>query len=578
MNIADIHSPADIKGKSIEELTQIAADLRKALIAKLASRGGHAGPNLGFLEATIAMHYVFDAPHDRIVYDVSHQTYVHKMLTGRIDSFIDPARYDDVTGYTNPHESPFDLFSIGHTSTSVSLASGIAKARDLRHEHYNVVAVIGDGSLTGGQAFEGLDYASVAGTNFIVVVNDNQMSIAPDHSALTDNLTSLRMSNGEAPHNYFKALGYKYMYVKNGNNLQDLIEAFRQVKGINSPIVLHINTEKGMGLPVAEEYKEKFHYTGPFDPATGALAHTSSSPSYIGIFADFAMQKMKADRNVVTITAAVPGAVGFGPAMRDEAGDQFIDPGIAEEQAVSMAAGLAKEGMKPIVAEPATFLQRAYDQLSQDVAINGLPATFVTFYTGVWGMNDATHLGFFDVPMISDIPGILFLAPTCAEEYVAMLEWAVGQKDMPVVVRTPGGPVVNRDGDFAIDYAKAGYETVRQGKDIALIASGAFLGIALEAASIMSADGLDPMVINPRYMSRLDTETLDTLRDFKLVITLEDNSIDGGVGQKIAAYLGDAPVAVKCLGLPKAFPDRYNASSLLESQGITPRAIASMAR
>lgn len=578
MNIADIHSPADLKGKSIDELTQIASDLRKALVTKLARHGGHVGPNLGFLEATIALHYVFDAPHDRIVYDVSHQTYVHKMLTGRIDAFLDPARYDDVTGYTNPHESPFDLFSIGHTSTSVSLASGIAKARDLRHEHYNVVAVIGDGSLTGGQAFEGLDYASMAGTNFIVVVNDNQMSIAPDHSALTDNLTALRLSDGKAPDNYFKALGYKYIYVKNGNNLEDLIEAFRQVKGINSPIVLHLNTEKGMGLPVAEEYKEKFHYTGPFDPMTGALADKSPTTSYTGIFADFAMQKMKADRNVVTITAAVPGAIGFGPARRDEAGEQFIDTGIAEEQAVSMAAGLAKEGISPIVAEPATFMQRAYDQLSQDVAINGLAATFVTFYTGIWGMSDATHLGFFDVPMISDIPGILFLAPTCAEEYVAMLDWAVEQKDTPVVVRTPGGAVVNRDGDFAVDYAHVGYEMVRPGKEVAIIAAGAFLGIALEAAEKMVAVGLEPMVINPRYMSRLDTDTLDSLRDFRLVITLEDNSIDGGLGQKIAAYLGDAPAAVKCLGLPKAFPDRYNAATLLHSQGLTPRAIAAMAR
>lgn len=540
MNIADIHSPADIKGKSTEELTQIASDLRKALITKLARHGGHVGPNLGFLEATIALHYVFDAPGDKIVFDVSHQSYVHKMLTGRIGAFLDPAHYDDVTGYTNPRESPYDLFSVGHTSTSVSLASGIAKARDLRHEHYNVVAVIGDGSLTGGQAFEGLDYASVAGTNFIVVVNDNQMSIAPDHSALTDNLTALRLSNGTAPDNYFKALGYKYIYVKRGNNLDDLIEAFRQVKDYNGPVVVHLNTEKGMGLPVAEEYKEKFHFSGPFDPETGA--------------------------------------VGFGPARRAEAGDQFVDVGIAEQQAVSMSAGLAKEGMKPIVAEPATFLQRVYDQLSQDVAINNLPATFVTFYGGVWGMNDETHLGFFDVPMISDIPGILFLAPTCAEEYLAMLEWAVEQHDTPVVVRTPGGPVVNRSGDFAVDYTKVGYETVRPGRDVAIIAAGSFLEMGLEAARLMSADGLDPMVINPRYMSRLDTATLDSLRDFRLVITLEDNSIDGGLGQKIAAYLGNAPMAVKCLGLPKAFPDRYRAADLLSARGLTPTAIARLAK
>lgn len=578
MNIADIHSPADIKGKSTEELTQIASDLRKALITKLARHGGHVGPNLGFLEATIALHYVFDAPGDKIVFDVSHQSYVHKMLTGRIGAFLDPAHYDDVTGYTNPKESPYDLFSVGHTSTSVSLASGLAKARDLRHEHYNVVAVIGDGSLTGGQAFEGLDYASVAGTNFIVVVNDNQMSIAPDHSALTDNLTALRASDGKAPDNYFKALGYKYIYVKRGNNLDDLIEAFREVKDYNGPVVVHLNTEKGMGLPVAEEYKEKFHFSGPFDPETGAPTGADGGTSYIDLFAGFALGKMKADPAVVTITAAVPGAVGFGPARRAEAGDQFVDVGIAEQQAVSMSAGLAKEGMKPIVAEPATFLQRVYDQLSQDVAINNLPATFVTFYGGVWGMNDETHLGFFDVPMISDIPGILFLAPTCAEEYLAMLEWAVEQHDTPVVVRTPGGPVVNRSGDFAVDYTKVGYETVRPGHDVAIIAAGSFLEMGLEAARLMSADGLDPMVINPRYMSRLDTATLDSLRDFRLVITLEDNSIDGGLGQKIAAYLGDAPVAVKCLGLPKAFPDRYRAADLLSARGLTPAAIARLAK
>ncbi len=577
MNIAEIHSPADIKGKSIDELTQIASDLRKALITKLAHHGGHVGPNLGFLEATIALHYVFDAPTDRIVYDVSHQTYVHKMLTGRIEAFLDPEKYDDVTGYTNPKESPYDLFSVGHTSTSVSLASGLAKARDLRHEHYNVVAVIGDGSLTGGEAFEGLDFASMAGTNFIVIVNDNQMSIAPDHTALSENLTALRLSDGKAQDNYFKALGYKYIYVKRGNNLEDLIEAFRSVKNINSPIVVHLNTEKGMGLPVAEEYKEKFHYSGPFDPATGKLVGDSDEPTYIGMFADFAMQQMRDDREVVTITAGVPGAVGFGPARRAAAGEQFVDVGIAEEQAVAMASGLAKEGMKPIVAEPATFLQRTYDQLSQDVAINGTAATFVTFYTGVWGMNDATHLGFFDVPMISNIPGILFLAPTCAEEYLAMLRWAVEQKETPVVVRTPGGAVVNRDGDFAVDYNKIGYETVRPGRDVAILAAGSFLGMGIEAARLMAGRGLDPMVINPRYMSRLDTATLDNLRDFRLIITLEDNSIDGGLGQKIAAYLGDAPVAVKCLGLPKAFPDRYRAADLLAASGLTPEAIAGLA-
>lgn len=574
MNIADIKSPADIKDKSVAELIQISGDLRKALIAKLAAHGGHVGPNLGFLEATVALHYVFDAPNDRIVFDVSHQTYVHKMLTGRIAAFLDPAKYDDVTGFTDPDESEYDLFEIGHTSTSVSLASGLAKARDLKGEDFNVVAVIGDGSLSGGQAFEGLDYASVAKTNLIVVVNDNQMSIAPNEGSLYDNLALLRQSNGTAEPNYFKALGYDYIYVANGNRLEDLIAAFRNVKDTDHPVVVHLNTEKGMGLPVAEEHKEAFHFHAPFNVETGESLAKAPAVSYLGLFAQYMLQRMKSDPLTVTLTAGVPGAVGFGPAERREAGRQFVDVGIAEEQAVAMASGLAKEGCSPVIAEPSTFIQRAYDQLSQDVAINRQPVTLVTFYGGVWGMNDVTHLGFFDVPMISNIPGWLFLAPTCAEEYLAMLEWAINQKQTPVVVKTPTGAVVNRAGDFSVDYASVGYETVRDGEDVALIAAGDFLPLALDAAKAAAARGLNPKVINPRYVSKIDPAALDALAGFRKVITLEDNSVDGGMGQKIAAYLSELPVKVKVMGLPKEFVDRFNAGELLRKQGLTPEALA----
>lgn len=574
MNIADIKSPADIKDKSVAELTQISGDLRKALIAKLAAHGGHVGPNLGFLEATVALHYVFDAPNDRIVFDVSHQTYVHKMLTGRIAAFLDPAKYDDVTGFTDPDESEYDLFEIGHTSTSVSLASGLAKARDLKGEDFNVVAVIGDGSLSGGQAFEGLDYASVAKTNLIVVVNDNQMSIAPNEGSLYDNLALLRQSNGTAEPNYFKALGYDYIYVANGNRLEDLIAAFRKVKDTDHPVVVHLNTEKGMGLPVAEEHKEAFHFHAPFNVETGETLAKAPAVSYLGLFAQYMLQRMKADPLTVTLTAGVPGAVGFGPAERREAGRQFVDVGIAEEQAVAMASGLAKEGCSPVIVEPSTFIQRAYDQLSQDVAINRQPVTLVTFYGGVWGMNDVTHLGFFDVPMISNIPGWLFLVPTCAEEYLAMLEWAINQKQTPVVVKTPTGAVVNRAGDFSVDYASVGYETVRDGEDVALIAAGDFLPLALDAAKAVAARGLNPKVINPRYVSKIDPAALDALAGFRKVITLEDNSVDGGMGQKIAAYLSELPVKVKVMGLPKEFVDRFNAGELLRKQGLTPEALA----
>ena len=577
MDIAEIKSPADIKGKSIEELTQISADMRRALIAKLAACGGHVGPNLGFLEATVALHYVFDTPADKIVFDVSHQSYVHKMLTGRIEAFLDPAKYNSVTGYTNPSESEYDLFSVGHTSTSVSLASGLAKARDLKGERHNVVAVIGDGSLSGGEAFEGLDYASTFGTNFIVVVNDNQMSIAPNHGSLYDNLTLLRNSGGTAEPNYFKALGYKYVYVADGNSLEALIDAFRSVKDCDGPVVVHLNTEKGMGLPVAEEHKEAFHYHAPFNPLTGALAHPDSATDYLDIFAAHMLDKLKAEPTMVLLTAGVPGAIGFGPAERAEAGRQFVDVGIAEEQAVAMASGLAKAGCSPVIAEPATFIQRAYDQLSQDVSINRQPVTLVTFYGGVWGMTDETHLGFFDVPMIANIPGILFLTPTCAEEYVAMLDWAVAQTATPVVVRTPSGTLINRPGDYDLDYSTAGYEVVREGSDVAIIAAGDFLQLGLDAADLLGKHGVKAMVINPRYVSKLDTSTLDKLRGYRRVITLEDNAVDGGLGQKIAAYLGDSSVAVSVLGLPKEFLNRYDPDKVLEEASLTPEAIAGIA-
>lgn len=578
MKLSDIHSPADIRGLSLEQLTDLAAQLREVLLRKLSARGGHAGPNLGFLEPTIALHYVFDTPDDKIVFDVSHQTYVHKMLTGRMEAFLDPAHYNDVTGYTNPAESPYDLFSVGHTSTSIGLASGLAKARDITGGHENVVAVIGDGSLSGGQAFEGLDFAGETATNFIVVVNDNQMSIAPNHGALYDNLALLRDTDGTAECNYFKALGFDYVYVPYGNDLASLIKAFRSVKGSRRPVVVHINTMKGDGYAPAERHKEAFHYTAPFDLATGDTP--TPTEMYTDVFADHMLRRMAADRRVVTITAGVPGAIGFHPGRRAQAGDSFIDVGIAEEQAVSMASGLAKAGCKPVVAEPATFLQRAYDQLSQDVAINRSAATFVTFYGGVWGMNDATHLGFFDIPMISDIPGILVLAPTCREEYTAMLDYAIDRTDGPVMVRTPWGRIVSRPGQYAgLDYAAAGWETVRPGDgEIAIVGVGDFLPLALAAADLLEAGGLRPAVFNPRCVSRLDSGAIDALKAYRRVITLEDCSVDGGFGQKVATALSGSRPAVSVLGLPKEFPDRFKAADLLAGLGLTPEAIAALAR
>ncbi|MCM1517998.1 MAG: 1-deoxy-D-xylulose-5-phosphate synthase [Pseudoflavonifractor sp.] len=574
INLRDIHSPKDIKGMDLVALTDLAAQLRATLLKKLSAVGGHVGPNLGMLEAIIALHYVFDAPEDKIVFDVSHQSYVHKMLTGRIGAFLDPAHYHDVSGYTNPRESEYDLFSVGHTSTAVSLASGLAKARDVLGGHGNVVAVVGDGALSGGQAFEGLDYACTLGSNFIVVVNDNEMSIAENHGALYADLRLLRNTNGTAEPNYFRSLGYSYRYVKYGNDLRSLIEAFRGVKDIDHPVVVHINTMKGEGLPVAEANKEAFHYAGPFDLKTGAPAVTDNTEDYSDIFAEMMLERMHDNPNLVVLTAGTPGSLGFTPDRRWAAGRRFIDVGIAEQQAVSMTAGLSKGGAVPVMGVVGSFLQRAYDQMSQDVAINCQPSVFVLFYGGIYGIPDETHLGFFDIALFSNIPNLAFLAPTCKEEYMSMIDWAMTQRERPVIVRTPGGGVTSSPRQFPTDYSRPEYEVVERGSKVALIGAGTFFDTAVKAAALLKARGITPTVINPRILSALDTATLDSLRDYKLVVTMEDGIVDGGFGQKVAAYLGESSVEVKCLGLPKEFRNDYDVNALLNECSLTAPQVA----
>lgn len=576
IDINKIHSPQDIKGMDYAQLTDVAAQLRAALLKKLSARGGHVGPNLGMVEATVALHYVFDAPKDKIVFDVSHQSYAHKMLTGRVEAFTDPAHYNDVTGYTNPRESEYDLFSIGHTSTSLSLATGLAKARDINGGKENVVAVIGDGALSGGQAFEGLDYGATLGTNLIVIVNDNDMSIAENHGALYADLRLLRNTNGTGEPNYFRSLGYSYRYVRYGNDIRSLVEAFKAVKDIDHPVVVHINTMKGEGLPAAEANKEAFHYTSPFDLKTGAPAVEDSSEDYADIFARHMLDRMCDNERLVVLTAGTPGSIGFSPERRKAAGRRFVDVGIAEQQAVGMTAGLCKGGAVPVFGVVGSFLQRAYDQVSQDVAINRQPSVFVIFFGGVYGIPDETHLGFFDIALLSNIPNLLFLAPTCREEYLAMIDWAITQRERPVVVRTPGGAVTSSLRDFPKDYSKPSYEVVARGSRVALIGAGTFFANASDAAALLKGRGITPTLINPRELSTLDTATLDTLRDYELVVTLEDGILDGGFGQKVAAYLGEAPVKVKCLGLPKEFLNDYNAARLVEQCGLTPMQVADM--
>lgn len=576
MYIERIDTPQDLKNLSAEELRTLAGEIREALLAKLSAHGGHIGPNLGMVEATIALHYVFDSPRDKFVFDVSHQSYVHKMLTGRKRAFLDPAAYDEVSGYTNPAESEHDLFTVGHTSTSVSLACGLAKARDLRGGRENVVAVIGDGSLSGGEAYEGLSNAAEAGTNLIVVVNDNEMSIAENHGGLYGNLRALRDSGGEAPCNFFRALGLDYVYVREGNDIAALIEAFSKVKDTPRPTAVHIRTLKGKGYAPAEADRERFHWGMPFDLATGA-PKTAAGENYCDLTGRFLLELMREDPTVAAITSGTPAVIGFTPERRRAAGRQFIDVGIAEEHAVALASGMAAAGARPVYGVYSTFIQRCYDQLSQDLSINGNPAVIAVFMGTVRGMNDATHLGFFDIPLMANIPNLVYLAPTCAEEYFAMLGWAIRQREHPVAVRVPGAEVTHRDEAFDTDYGTLNrYRTTRRGNTVAILALGSFYALGEAVADRLKAEaGIEATLVNPRYITGLDQTLLEELKDgHSVVVTLEDGVLDGGFGEKIARHYGPAPMRVLNYGLRKEFADRYDADTLMRQNRLTDTQIA----
>jgi 1-deoxy-D-xylulose-5-phosphate synthase len=571
MNLHELHSPADIKKMSVSELNLLASQLRGALLEKLSHHGGHVGPNLGMVEATIALHYVFNSPIDKIVYDVSHQSYVHKMLTGRIDAFINADRYEEVSGYSEPSESEHDHFIIGHTSTSVSLAGGLAYGRDLKGGKENVIAVIGDGSLSGGEALEGLNFAGTLHSNLIIIVNDNEMSIAENHGGLYDNLRQLRKTNGAAENNLFRAMGLDYRYVADGNNIEALITAFSEVKDIDHPVVVHIHTEKGKGYTPAELEKEKYHFSGPFDLTTGQPTGEAGE-DYGDIFAQHMLERMKTDSKTTVITAGTPGVIGFYPDRRKAAGRQFIDVGIAEQEAVALASGLAKAGARPCFGVVSSFIQRAYDQMAQDVAVNGTPVVLSIFYATILGMNDVTHLGWYDIALISNIPGWVYLAPTCKEEYLAMLDWAMNQTNHPVAIRVPGCQVSKSGKAFPTDYSDINkFAVEHRGKDVAIIAAGNFFDMGESLAELLKAEGINATLINPRFLSGVDTDLLNSLKaDHKLVVTVEDGILDGGFGEKIARFYADSNVAVKCYGAPKAFADRYDYTGLLTEFRLVP--------
>lgn len=577
MYIEKIQSPADLKGMDIATLNIVADETRQAVLNRVSKHGGHVGPNLGFVEATVALHYVFNAPEDKFVFDVSHQCYPHKVLTGRAAGFL--GNVDDmnaISGYSSPAECPeYDNFEVGHTSTSISLATGLQKARDVKGTKENIIAIIGDGSLSGGEAFEGLDEASELGTGIIIVVNDNEMSIAENHGGIYKNLRALRESRGECEHNWFKAWGFEYKYLEEGNDIEKLIEVFRSVKDTDKPTVVHIHTEKGHGYAPAVKNKEAWHWGMPFNlddgsrpvrNADGTIPEVKPCEAYPELFADWMLGEMKKDKTLIAVTAGTPTAAGFTADKRKQAGSQHLDMGIAEEQAVAMISGMAKGGLRPVWSVYSTFIQRTYDQIAQDLCINSNPAVINVVGGGVNSMNDITHICLFDIPMLCSIPGLIYLAPTTCEEYFAMMRWAILQDKKPIAIRVPSNGVVHTTEKVDEVYGyEAKYKMMHEGSKVAIIAAGSFYQKGENVISLLADKGIDATLVNPRYLNEVDAEALEALKmNHKLVVTLEDGCKDGGFGERIASYYGTSDMKVLVCGVKKGLYDRYNVEQLLE--------------
>ncbi|MCI6130766.1 1-deoxy-D-xylulose-5-phosphate synthase [Prevotella sp.] len=577
MYIEKIQSPADLKGMDIATLNIVADEVRQAVLNRVSKHGGHIGPNLGFVEATVALHYVFNAPEDKFVFDISHQCYPHKVLTGRAAGFL--GNVDDmnaISGYSSPAECPeYDNFEVGHTSTSISLATGLQKARDVKGTKENIIAVIGDGSLSGGEAFEGLDEASELGTGIIIIVNDNEMSIAENHGGIYKNLRALRESCGECEHNWFKAWGFEYKYLEEGNDIERLIEVFRSVKDTNRPTVVHIHTEKGHGYAPAVKNKEAWHWGMPFNlddgsrpvrNADGTVPEVKPCETYPELFSDWMLSEMKKDKTLIAVTAGTPTAAGFTADKRKEAGSQHLDMGIAEEQAVAMISGMAKGGLRPVWTVYSTFIQRTYDQIAQDLCINSNPAVINVVGGGVNSMNDITHICLFDIPMLCSIPGLIYLAPTTCEEYFAMMRWAILQDKKPIAIRVPSNGVVHTTENVDEEYSyESKYKVMHEGSKVAIIAAGSFYQKGENVVRLLADKGIDATLVNPRYLNEVDADSLEALKtNHKLVVTLEDGCKDGGFGERIASSYGTSDMKVLVCGIKKGLYDRYDVEQLLK--------------
>lgn len=568
----NINSPADLKKLSVEQLPDLAEEIRQALLSRLMVTGGHAGPNLGMVEATIALHYVFDSPTDKFVFDVSHQCYVHKILTGRKDGFTDPERYGAYSGYTNPSESEHDMFTVGHTATALSLATGLAAARDLKGESGNVVAIVGDGSMSGGEAFEGLNNASMLGSNFILLFNDNEIAISPNYGGMYQNFAALRETNGTAECNFFKSFGMDYCYVSDGNNVLAMVEALQKVKDTDHPVVVHIHTEKGKGLSWNKANLEGSHFVMP---GGVSLDDAMSSMEFCGsIMAEHLLQKIKKDPTVIAISPATPGQSFLTPDFRQKAGMQFIDVGIAEEHAVAFASGLAKNGAKPVLCIVSSFMQRTFDQLLLDLSLDKSPATILVGNGGI-NPGDATHCGVYDIAMLNSIPNLICLAPTTKEEYLAMFDWALEQTNAPVVIREPSA-VVSAGREVTFTDADLGcYDVAERGAKVAFIGLGNFFHLAGQAkTALKEKTGIEATVINPRIYSTLDEKMLESLKaEHEIIVTLEDGVLAGGFGQRIASFYGPSSMKVLNYGAAKEFRDRIPVEVQYQRDHLTPEQI-----
>ena len=570
----EVDEPEDIKGMTLDELKRLASEMRQLVLERDAAIGGHVGPNLGVMELTLAYHYVFNSPHDKIIWDVSHQCYAHKMLTGRKLAFLNPDHYKDISGFTSPAESNHDFFEIGHTSTSISLAVGMAQARDLLNPDSkdNVVAVIGDGSLSGGLAFEGLNNAAKLKSNLIIVVNDNQMSIDENQGGLYQGLKELRETDGASPNNIFKFMGLDYRYVKDGNNLRAMIDAFKEIKDVDHPIVLHVNTLKGKGYEPAIKEKMNYHWRMPFDLKTGKDKHPVTGESYSDAILVELDRQIDAGEPVVAMNAAIPGAFNLKK-FQAKHPDRYYDVGIAEQDCISSAVAMAIAGARPVVFQNATFLQRAYDQLIHDMALNDAPVVMIV-RGGTIATESATHQGSFDISMISDLPNIEYLAPTNVEELLSMLKWAIKQTDQPVVIREPEKPLIHGEATQD-DYSNIKYDIAHHGSEVAIMAVGDFWELGKKVCEELKKKiNVDATLINPKSLTGIDPQVLHHLSEnHDVVVTLEDGNLSGGFGETIDRYYGPTPMKVLNFGAPREFADNVPLEVLYEWYHLTPKQI-----